>query len=215
MDGTRVHRDSTDPSLYTMKLTLPFILASQSPRRKHLLDTLGLSFCVVPSTVDEIVPPHLTDPVEIVEHLASLKAQDVAKQHPDALTLGADTLVVLNNQILGKPNDPQEARSMLKTLSGVTHTVYTGLALLHPTTEREMVTHEATAVSFASLSDAEIEAYVATGSPLDKAGAYGIQEDLGAVFVSGIRGDYYNVVGLPLHRLYRILREHFADLLAI
>jgi septum formation protein len=102
---------------------------------------------------------------------------------------------------------------MLRRLSGATHTVYTGLALVHPPSGRRVTAHEATAVTFAPLSDDEIARYVATGAPLDKAGAYGIQDDHGALFIARIEGDYYNVVGLPLHRLYRVLRAYFADLL--
>ncbi len=103
---------------------------------------------------------------------------------------------------------------MLTRLSGRTHTVYTGLALVHEETKRAVTAYETTDVTFASLSASEIEAYVLTGSPLDKSGGYGIQDDAGALLVEGIRGDYYNVVGLPLHRLYRTLSAHFADLLA-
>lgn len=192
---------------------IPFLLASQSPRRRALLARLGVAFTVCPSDVEEQVDPAL-DPEVLVRHLAGQKAGAVAARHPEALTLGADTLVVLDGAVLGKPEGPAEARAMLRRLSGRTHTVFTGLALVHPASGRAATAHEATGVTFAPLSDAEIDAYVATGSPLDKAGAYGIQDDLGALFVAGVAGDYYNVVGLPLHRLYQTLRTHFADLLA-
>lgn len=195
-----------------MKLRVPFILASRSPRRRKLLAQLGLDFEVHPSDLDEQATLY-QPPDELVEHLALAKARLVAPCFPEALTLGADTIVVIDGTVLNKPADAAEARAMLRRLSGRTHTVYTGLALLHPVSKREVTASEATRVSFAPLSDEEIEAYIATGSPLDKAGAYGIQDDYGAVFIRRIEGDYYNVVGLPLHRLYRLLRTHFTDLL--
>lgn len=196
-----------------LSLRVPLVLASQSPRRRQLLDRLGVPFAVRPSHADEVLPPGLA-PAAAVEALALRKAVAVATDAPGALTLGADTVVVLGAEVLEKPADDAEARAMLRRLAGRTHTVYTGLALVHPASERRATAHEATAVTFAPLSDAEIAAYVATGSPLDKAGGYGIQDDLGALFVARIEGDYYNVVGLPLHRLYRTLRDAFGDLLA-
>ncbi len=195
-----------------MKLLVPLILASRSPRRRKLLAQLGLDFEVHPSDLDETAMNHRL-PEQLVEQLALEKARAVATRFPEALTLGADTTVVLDGDVLNKPADEAEARAMLRRLSGRTHTVYTGVALVHPASRREVVDYEATQVTFAPLTDAEIDAYVATGSPLDKAGAYGIQDDYGAVFIRRIEGDYYNVVGLPLHRLYRMLRNHFADLI--
>lgn len=188
------------------------MLASGSPRRRALLHQLGLAFSVQPGTAEEVWPDG-SSPAEAVEALALQKAASVAEAHPDALTLGADTVVVLGGKVLGKPSDPREAAAMLRRLSGATHTVFTGLALLHPASRRRVTTHETTEVTFAPLDAGEIAAYVASGAPMDKAGAYGIQDDLGALFVRRIEGDYYNVVGLPLHRLYRTLRAHFADLL--
>lgn len=195
-----------------MKLRVPLILASRSPRRRKLLAQLGLDFEVHPSDLDENATNHRL-PEQLVEQLALEKARAVAARFPEALTLGADTIVVLDGDVLNKPADEAEARAMLRRLSGRTHTVYTGVALVHPASQREVVDYEATQVTLAPLTDAEIDAYVATGSPLDKAGAYGIQDDYGAVFIRRIEGDYYNVVGLPLHRLYRMLRNHFADLI--
>lgn len=195
-----------------MQLTTDLILASQSPRRRKLLDQLGLDFTVQVSPIEETIPPGVA-PEHIVQVLAQHKAESIAASHPSALTLGADTLVVLDGDILGKPADPAEARAMLRRLSSRTHTVYTGIALVHPDSSRTCTAYEATMVTFAPLDDEEIDDYVASGSPLDKAGAYGIQDDRGAVFVSQIEGDYYNVVGLPLHRLYRMLRDEFTDLL--
>jgi len=195
-----------------MQLACPFILASQSPRRRKLLEQIGLSFEVRVSPVEETITPGLS-PEGIVQQLALEKAGSIAKRHPDALTLGADTIVVLEHLVLGKPGNEAEAHTMLRSLSGRTHTVYTGIALVHPNTDRSKTAFEATHVTFAHLTDDEIAAYLATGSPLDKAGAYGIQDDLGALFISRIDGDYYNVVGLPLHRFYRLLSDQFSDLL--
>lgn len=194
-----------------MQLRVTFILASQSPRRQHLLGLMDVSFVVVPSHVEEIIPQDL-EPAGIVEELARQKVTRVSQRFPDALTLAADTIVVLDGEVLGKPADAAEAQRLLRQLSGQTHTVFTGLALAHPASGRLVQIHEATEVTFGHLDDAEIEAYVATGSPLDKAGAYGIQ-DFGAVFVARIDGDFYNVMGLPLHRFYQLLRSDFADLL--
>jgi septum formation protein len=196
-----------------LHLRVPLVLASRSPRRRHLLERLQISFSVHPSEVDEVVPPG-TPPGETVRLLARQKAEAVAPGYPHALTLGADTVVVLDGDVLGKPSGDAEAAAMLARLSGRSHTVYTGIALFHAESGRLVTAHEATEVTFAPLEPEEIEAYVLTGSPLDKAGGYGIQDDAGALLVAGVRGDYYNVVGLPLHRLYRTLRDHFADLLA-
>jgi septum formation protein len=195
-----------------MTFSRPFILASGSPRRKRLLSQIGLQFEVRPSDVDETPPANLP-PAELTEMLALKKAVEVALTRPEALTLGADTIVVYDGRILGKPSDPAEAEKMLWMLNGRTHTVYTGIALVHPASQRSCTASEATQVTFGVMDANEIAAYVATGSPLDKAGAYGIQDDRGALFISRIDGDYYNVVGLPLHRLYRMVKEHFSDLL--
>ncbi len=197
-----------------MKLRTDLILASQSPRRKRLLEELGLTFRVEASPSEEHIPEGLP-PADVVQHLALEKAEPVSRRHPAALTLAADTLVVHEGAVLGKPADEADARAMLRRLSDATHTVYTGLALLHPASGRRAAACEATRVTFAALSDDEIDAYVASGAPMDKAGAYGIQADLGAVFVAHIEGDFFNVMGLPLHRLYRLLREDFPDLLTL
>jgi len=196
-----------------MRFTCPFILASASPRRETLLSRLGMPFLVDPSQVDEHHDEGLT-PDGLVRRLALEKASEVARRHPAALVLGADTVVVLDGRVLGKPSGDAEAASMLRRLSGRTHEVFSGIALVHPPSGRHLVAHSVTEVTFASLSDREIERYVATGSPLDKAGAYGIQDDAGAWYIEGIRGDYYTVVGLPLRRLYQLVTEEFTDLLA-
>ncbi|MFN3596326.1 MAG: Maf family protein [Rubricoccaceae bacterium] len=193
-----------------LRLRLPLVLASASPRRRDLLARLGLAPTVRPTDTDETWPEGLPHGAA-VEALARRKAEALASPE-DALVVAADTVVVLGDDVLGKPASPEDAAAMLRRLSGQTHTVYTGIALRLGA--RAATAHEATRVTFAPLSDAEIAAYVATGAPLDKAGAYGIQDDAGAVFVARIEGDYYNVVGLPLHRLYQTIRAHFPDALA-
>ena len=197
-----------------MKLRTDFILASQSPRRRQLLGQIGFTFRVEPSPFEETTPEN-GHPADIVQALALEKAEPVSRRFPSALTLGADTVVVHQGVVLGKPEDEAEAHAMLRRLSGETHTVFTGLALLHPASDRRVSAYEATRVTFAALSDEEIRTYVASGAPMDKAGAYGIQGDLGAVFVARIEGDFYTVMGLPLHRLYRLLHDHFPDLVVL
>ena len=195
-----------------LRFNVPFILASESPRRRRLLEQLGLTFEVRAHGVEEIHPPDAS-PEDIVLDLSLRKAEPVADAEPGALTLGADTVVVLDGEVLGKPADAAHARLMLQRLSGRTHEVFTGIAIVHAGSDRCVTAHEATAVTFAEMSEEEIDRYVATGSPIDKAGAYGIQDDCGALFVSRIDGDYYNVVGLPLHRFYRMVRYAFPDLM--
>lgn len=173
---------------------------------------LGWEITVHPSNVEEEIRKGLSSEA-IATQLATDKAVAVAASYPDALVLGADTIVVIDEEILGKPADGNEAREMLQRLSGRTHIVYTGIGLQHAASERTITAVEMTEVTFAPMTREEIEAYVATGSPLDKAGAYGIQDDGGALFVQRINGDYYTVVGLPLHRLYRTLRDRFDDLI--
>ena len=189
-------------------LRVPFVLASASPRRRDLLRRLGLTVDVRPSHADETWPGGA--PGAAVEALALRKARAVPA--PGALVLGADTVVVLGGDVLGKPPTEDAARATLRRLSGRTHTVFTGLALAFD--GRTATAHRATHVTFAPLSDAEIAAYVATGSPMDKAGAYGIQDDAGALFVDRIDGDYPTVVGLPLRAFYETLHLHFPDLLS-
>ncbi len=194
-----------------MQIHTDFILASQSPRRRKLLRQIGISFIPISSDVDETVTENLK-PEELVEHLALKKASSVAARKSNALILGADTLVVSCGRIFGKPQDNSEAADMLRQLSDSTHIVYTGIALFHRESDRVVSEVESTMVTFGQLSETEISNYVKTGSPLDKAGAYGIQDDLGALFIDRIDGDYYNVVGLPLRRLYMLLKNHFSDL---
>lgn len=191
------------------------ILASQSPRRRELLDQIGVSFTVEISDTDENVSG--LDPAAIVQELARRKAMAVASHHAGetAVVIGADTIVVYEGEVLGKPRDPFDARRMLRELSGNVHQVYTGVCVIELSDEtdgecasdlrvqgRETVFAERTDVFVAPLSDAEIDTYIATGEPFDKAGAYGIQGTF-ARHIEKIEGDYTNVVGLPVGRLWR------------
>ncbi|RKO67685.1 Maf family protein [Desulfofundulus salinus] len=188
---------------------LPIYLASSSPRRSMLLEKLGLPFTVVVPRVEEGVqealPPH-----QLVETLALRKARAVAPSISKGLVVAADTVVVWHDKVLGKPADTREASEMLSLLSGNEHEVYTGVAVIEKPSGRRVVTHERTRVKFRPLTAEEIARYVATGEPLDKAGAYAAQ-GLGAIFIAGIRGCYFNVVGLPLARLAQVLKEFGVD----
>ncbi len=202
------------PNKEAMVSGIQFVLASGSPRRERLLKSLGMNFDVVPAHVSEDVDVPMA-PERLVEVLALRKARHVARDYPDALVLGADTIVTIGDRILGKPESPADAEQMLGALSGRSHRVFTGIALVHVAAEKEVVSHESTRVTFATMTRDEIRSYVAGGSPLDKAGAYGIQDDLGAAFISGIEGDYYCVMGLPVHRLYKMLTSDFPRYVAL
>ncbi|MET3290415.1 UNVERIFIED_CONTAM: septum formation protein [Brevibacillus sp. OAP136] len=175
---------------------LPLILASGSPRRKELLHALGFPFVVQSSDVDESCDADLA-PEAIVEELSLRKANAVAAEKTSGLVLGSDTIVVLDNQVLGKPQDEAEAFRMLKSLTGREHVVFSGVALVDAASGRHEVAHSSTKVRMRPMSDEEILAYIATKEPMDKAGAYAIQ-GIGATIVEGIVGDYFTVVGLPL-----------------
>lgn len=183
----------------------PLILASQSPRRKTLLRQIGLRFTVRPSAVPENLLDHET-PGHNAKRIALSKAMKIAQTCKRGIVIGADTIVVLRGTILGKPRSQSEAKRMLRTLSGRMHTVYTGFALVDVETHNRIVDIEKTKVWFRKLSGEEIDEYVASGSPMDKAGAYGIQDDYGAVFVERVDGCFYNVVGFPLTRFYKALQ---------
>ncbi|HEX7064166.1 MAG TPA: Maf family protein [Bacillales bacterium] len=179
------------------------ILASGSPRRKQLLTQVSLSFDISVSTVNESIDDHQT-PAEAVQALALRKANHVACRFADAVILGADTIVSLDGMMLGKPKDAEDARAMLRRLSGRKHTVYTGVALV--SAERTCRFYNATDVWFWGLTEDEIDDYISSGEPFDKAAGYGIQ-GLGATLVKEIHGDYFTVVGLPLSRTVRALRN--------
>jgi septum formation protein len=177
------------------------ILASASPRRKELLELLRIPFEVIKSDIEEIVDEKL-HPGEVVQSLAQQKAASVARTKQDSFVIGSDTLVVYEGRMLGKPANEDEAMQMLQILSGKTHEVYTGVSIIQGDYVHSF--YEKTSVTFFSLSDKEIEDYVSTGEPMDKAGSYGIQ-GFGALLVKKIDGDYYSVVGLPVARLKREL----------
>ena len=179
------------------------ILASQSPRRRELLSMVGLEFEIITADIDETMDTSLSVE-EAVARVCEKKAAAVGVSHPDDLIIAADTIVVVDGVVLGKPHSEEEARAMLRRLSGRSHTVMTAYCLWQ---NGQWDTHvEQTHLRFRTLSDAEIDAYVATGSPMDKAGAYGIQDQAG-IFVESLDGDYYNVMGLPLCALVQGLRK--------
>ena len=192
-----------------MNSTRRIILASQSPRRIRLLKQIGLNPEVIPSSVEEAFDPSLT-PDQNARKLALAKADHVGRLIADGIVIGADTIVVLGDVLLGKPANRVEAKQMLRQLSGQEHTVITAFSLLDLPGGRHQCESEKTRVTFRNLPDEEIDRYVAGGSPMDKAGAYGIQDDYGAVFVSRIEGCFYNVVGFPLSKFYTTLQEFIA-----
>jgi septum formation protein len=189
------------------------VLASSSPRRKKLLEQINLSFDVCPSAIDEIVNDSLS-PEEVVIDIATQKGEDVAKNKPNSLVIAADTIVCFDDLILGKPANREEAFTMLRQLSGNSHAVYTGVYTAK-TGEHGIVNSfaifEKTIVTFGTLSDKEIHKYIDTENPFDKAGSYGIQDDIGCLFVERIEGDYNNVVGFPLFKFYRTLTSTFPE----
>lgn len=183
------------------------ILASASPRRKELLEQAGIAFEIQIGNAQECITKE--EPGEIVEELSLAKAQKVAEEVTgDAVIIGADTIVAKDREILGKPKDAADAHRMLALLQGTKHQVYTGVTLIQKKGERQIVRafHERTDVFMSPMCDDEIEAYIATGEPFDKAGSYGIQGRAG-IFVEKIEEDYYNVVGLPVSRLYHELKR--------
>ena len=188
---------------------MDIVLASQSPRRRELLERLGLPFRTLVPDIDERMDRPLP-PAELVAVISAEKARAAqALAGPEAIVIAADTVVALDGAVLGKPAGEADAARMLSALAGRTHHVYTGLTVLRG--ERVRTVSEETAVTFRPLTEQEIAAYVRTGEPLDKAGAYGIQ-GYGALLVEGIRGDYFNVMGLPVLRLARMLRGFGVDL---
>jgi len=188
----------------------PIVLVSASPRRQQLLKQIGVPFEVCPAGIDETLPNRVDDPEAFAVELAFRKIRAVAKEFPDRWLLAADTLVLFGNEPLGKPKTCEEAALMLRKLSGRTHIVVTGLCLAKTDKKgrirRCLKASEMTFVTFRSLTDEEITAYIATGEPMDKAGAYGIQ-GRAAIFATRILGCYYNIVGLPLAKLAMMLRE--------
>lgn len=205
------------------------VLASRSPRRKRLLRILGIPFQVEIADIDE-GRLEKESPPEFVDRLSAMKAGEIARRRDDVIVIGADTIVVLGEQILEKPITTENAREMLRSLRSRTHTVLTGVTVCGSARgsaggsaggsargsgeniQRGFV--EKTLVTFGDISDYQIDSYIASGSPFDKAGGYGIQDDRGALFVERIDGDFYNVMGLPIFRLNQLLRSEFASLFA-
>lgn len=187
-----------------IKTNQPVYLASKSPRRKKLLEQVNLSFQIVPVDTPEIFKKN-ERPVDAVRRIAYEKLIAAKEIIADGIIITADTIVVIGGKIIGKPLDKHDAVNMLKKLSGKTHIVYTGFSVYNSLKDKTITEYEKTFVTFRKLTLKEITDYVETGSPLDKAGAYGIQDDYGAVFIKKINGCYYNVVGLPLTKLYQTL----------
>jgi len=186
--------------------SLPIILASASPRRKKLLEQINLKFKTLSVDLDEKQFPN-EKPFHVVKRLAEEKLNLALQIIETGIIITADTIVVLDGKIIGKPKDKIDAVKILKKLSGRKHTVYTGFAVFSTSTNKKICSYEKTFVQFRNLTNEEISLYVESGSPMDKAGAYGIQDDFGAVFIEAINGCYYNVVGLPLSRVYHALKE--------
>ncbi|GBF09992.1 MULTISPECIES: Maf family protein [Tepidibacillus] len=181
------------------------ILASSSPRRREILELIGISFLVHPSDVDESYNES-NSPEDIVKQLATRKAMDIASYYQEGIIIGADTIVVLDGQILGKPKDEEDAFQMLNRLQGRSHQVFSGVAVVDAKTREVKASYQMTKVYMDPLSEEEIRLYIATKEPMDKAGSYGIQ-GFGAIFIEKIEGDYFNVVGLPVALLSTLLKD--------
>ena len=179
------------------------ILASKSPRRQELLKTITEDFICIPSEAEEIIPDNI-ETEEVSTYLATLKATDIYSSNKDSIVIGCDTVVINDNKILGKPIDLEDAFNMIKSLSGKTHKVITGCCIIY--NEKEYTFKSVTEVEFYQLTDEEINQYISTDEPYDKAGAYGIQ-GRASLFVKSIKGDYFNVVGLPISLLSRKLKN--------
>ena len=185
---------------------MKLILASASPRRKELLGKVGMEFEIIPAKGEEVITKSL--PWEVVEELSYQKAKEIADlQDEDCIIIGSDTIVAKDEKIMGKPKNEEDAFSMLSEIAGNVHQVYTGVTLIRTGKNPKVITFsEKTDVYLYPMSAEEINAYIATKDPMDKAGAYGIQGDF-AIHVKGIEGDYYNVVGLPIGKVYQELKQ--------
>ncbi len=183
-----------------------YILASKSPRRIRLLNQIGLKFKSIDSKISELETRN-HNPILLVKHNSIAKSKKVAAGFKSEIVIGADTIVVLNKEILNKPEDSKQAEDFLKSLSDKRHFVYTGINLINTKAGIEIFDYEKTSVYFRKLEEDEIKYYVRKYRPLDKAGAYGIQDDFGCLFIEKIAGDYYNIVGLPLVKLYQNIKK--------
>ena len=182
-----------------------YILASKSPRRAALLKQIGLKSVSVDSNVTELEEKNY-NPIQLIKHNSLLKSRNVALNYSKEIIIGADTIVLLGKEILNKPKDNKQAVKYLKALSNCKHYVYTGINIINTKNGKEIFDYERTTVHFRKLNDDEINYYVKNYKPLDKAGAYGIQDDFGCLFIEKIVGDYYNIVGLPLYKLYETIK---------
>jgi septum formation protein len=189
-----------------MEIKKKLILASASPRRQYLFRQMGFNFDTFPGSMDEVFDNTIS-PKENALKLSTAKAIEVAAKFQNEFIVGADTIVVLDGAIMGKPKDTADAVSMLKSLSGREHTVYTAFTIVDKPTNEMVSDIESTLVKFRELEEQEILEYIESGSPADKAGAYGIQDDYGALFVEKINGCFYNVVGFPLTKFYITLKK--------
>jgi len=187
------------------------ILASQSPRRKQLLEQIGLKFEIDPSNYEEDMSLKM-EPNKLAEFLSLGKAKDVARRHKDSIIISADTIVAIDGEVFGKPKTSERAKYMLQKLSGRGHSVITGFAIIDTETGKEISKSVETKVYFKNLSEKEIDAYIATGEPLDRGGGYAIQ-GLAALFVEKIEGDYFNIVGLPILALTTELKNFGINIL--
>ncbi|MBS6506600.1 MAG: septum formation inhibitor Maf [Paraclostridium bifermentans] len=183
------------------------ILASGSPRRKEILENTNLKFSVITSDIDERIFEN-EEPIQLVLRLAFEKCMSVAQNNPSDLVIGADTIVVLDNEILGKPKNEEEAFKTLSKLSNREHQVITGMSIVNLENEKKLVDYAISNVKFKKLTDQDIKDYISTKECLDKAGSYGIQ-GYGALLVEKIKGDYFNIVGLPISKLSDILKINF------
>ena len=183
------------------------ILASASPRRKEILENTNVKFKIMSSMIEELTLDN-ESPCQMVMRLAFEKGMDVASRQKSDLIISADTIVVLDDIILGKPKDEIQAREMIRSLSGRSHQVITGISLINLDNNKKIIDYVISNVKFKSLSEQDINDYIATKESLDKAGAYGIQ-GYGALLVDEIQGDYFNIVGLPISRLSDLLKKHF------
>lgn len=187
---------------------MDIILASASPRRKEILENTKLKFRIIKSDVDEEILEG-ESPKQVAMRLSFEKCMDVASKHKSSLVIGADTIVVLDDMILGKPKDEDEAYDMLKKLSNTVHQVITGISLINLDGNKKIIDYVVSNVKFKDLSEEDIKDYIKTNESLDKAGAYGIQ-GYGALLVEEIQGDYFNIVGLPISKISDLLRIHFS-----
>lgn len=183
------------------------ILASASPRRKEILENTNIKFDIISSSIEELILGG-ESPCQMVMRLAFEKGIDIASKHKSDLVISADTIVVLDDNVLGKPKDEEEARQMISNLSGRTHQVITGISLINLENNKKIIDYVISNVKFKKLSKDDINDYIKTKESLDKAGAYGIQ-GYGAILVEEIQGDYFNIVGLPISKLSDLLKKHF------